>query len=439
MSLYGALFTGISGLNANSAALSATSNNIANVNTVGYKSDQAQFSSILTSVATPNSFAAGGVQATRQQNIDQQGLIQSSAASTDLAISGAGFFVTSRDQIPVNGSGQTLYTRAGSFRPDGSGYLRNSAGLYLLGWQLDQTGNLPANRANVSTINLNNLTGTAQPTTVMNLHANLQSSQTPSAAAATYVAGDMALGLPTPTTPDFERTIQVYDTQGGAQAVRLAFLKDTAANTWNYELIYDGNPLDVTTISLASGQLTFDANGTLLTPVSGDIPVTIPFDPATSGLNPQTITVGLGGAGQISGVTQFDSPSTIISSNVDGALFGGLTGVRVSEDGTLLAIFDNGVQREVFRLPVAIFANPNGLLASSGNSYMQSQDSGASSLLEAGTGGAGSIAGGALEASTVDLAKEFTDLITTQRAYSAATRIITTADDMLEELMRIKR
>jgi flagellar hook protein FlgE len=138
-------------------------------------------------------------------------------------------------------------------------------------------------------------------------------------------------------------------------------------------------------------------------------------------------------------VTQFDSPSTIISSNVDGALFGGLTGVRVSEDGTLLAIFDNGVQREVFRLPVAIFANPNGLLASSGNSYMQSQDSGASSLLEAGTGGAGALAGGALESSTVDLAKEFTDLITTQRAYSAATRIITTADDMLEELMRIKR
>lgn len=440
MSLYGALFTGISSMNANSAALSATSNNIANVNTVGYKNDQASFSSLMTTATSNTTFTAGGVQATRQQNIDQQGLIQGSAASTDLAISGNGFFAVTRDSLG-NGN-QTLYTRAGSFRPDGAGYLRNSAGLYLLGWRLDAHGNLPANRANVGTINLNDLTGTAEPTTNMTLKANLQSSQAVQAAAAAYNPTDNTNNMASGTvTPDFERTVQVYDTQGGAQQIRLGFIK-TGANTWQYEFMYAGNPANVTTAAdmpISYGTLTFNPDGTLASPSSGSIALTVPFDITTSGLNPQTINVGIGSSGQLSGVTQFDSASTIVSAGVDGALFGGLTGIKVSEDGTVLAIFDNGVQRKVFQLPIALFPNPNGLIQTSGNAYLQSQDSGAVGLTVAQTGGAGSISGNALESSTVDLAKEFTDLITTQRAYSAATRIITTADDMLEELMRIKR
>jgi flagellar hook protein FlgE len=440
MSLYGALFTGISSMNANSKALSATSNNIANVNTVGYKNDQASFSSLMSTATSNTTFSAGGVQATRQQNIDQQGLIQGSAASTDLAMSGNGFFAVTRDV--TGNANQTLYTRAGSFRPDGAGFLRNSAGLYILGWRLDAQGNLPANRADVGTINLNDLTGTAEPTTNMNLKANLQSSQAIQAATATYNPADNTNNMASGTvTPDFERTVQVYDTQGGAQQIRIGFLK-TAANTWQYELMYSGNPANVTTapdMPIGSGTLTFNADGTLATPATGSIAMTVPFDATTSGLNPQVINIGVGSSGQLSGVTQFDSPSTIVSAGVDGALFGGLTGVKVSEDGTVLAIFDNGVQRKVFQLPVAIFPNPNGLIQTSGNAYLQSQDSGAVGLTVAQTGGAGAISGNALESSTVDLAKEFTDLITTQRAYSAATRIITTSDDMLEELMRIKR
>src|SRR5262249_7068641 len=159
----------------------------------------------------------------------------------------------------------------------------------------------------------------------------------------------------------------------------------------------------------------------------------IPFDPTTSGLNPQTINVNLGTPGQISGVTQFDSASAIVSAGVNGALFGGLAGVSVGTDGTVVASFDNGVQRKVYQIPLAPFANPDGLTETTGNSYLQSQDSGAVSIKPPGVGGAGAINGSALESSTVDLAKEFTDLITTQRAYSAATRIITTADDMLQE------
>jgi flagellar hook protein FlgE len=151
------------------------------------------------------------------------------------------------------------------------------------------------------------------------------------------------------------------------------------------------------------------------------------------------VALNFGTANGADGVTQFDSPSTLISSRVNGALFGGLSGVRISEDGFLTALFDNGVQRQVYKLPLATFPNANGLAAITGNAFIRTDLSGNYSLLEAETGGAGSIASASLEASTVDLGKEFTDLITTQRAYSAATRIITTADQMLEELVRIKR
>jgi flagellar hook protein FlgE len=452
MSLYGALFTGISGLDAMSAALSATSNNIANVNTIGYKADSAIFSTLLTTNGDPSSFASGGVAANKVQNIDQQGLIQNAPSSTDLAISGSGFFAVSNTPTASSASGQTLYTRSGAFQPDSNGYLKNTSGLYLLGWQLNTDGSLPTNRADLVPINLNALTGTAQPTTQMDLHANLQSSQALNAAVtggtydATDPANNMAGGV---VTPDFSRTIQVYDTQGGAQQLTVNFLK-TAANQWNYEITYAGDPANLDAggagagvyPQIAAGQVTFNTDGTLATVdggTTGIAPIQIPFDVTTSGLDPQNINVNFGAPGQIDGITQFDSPSTLISSGVNGALFGGLSGVQVDDTGKVIAVFDNGVTRAVYQLPLATFANPNGLTAVNGNAYQQSNDSGVPSLVVAKTGGAGSISSSALESSTVDLATEFTNLITTQRAYSASARIITTADDMLQELLQIKR
>lgn len=435
MSLYGSLFTGISGLNAMSAALSATSNNIANVNTIGYKADSAIFSTLLTTNGDPRAFASGGVNANKVQGVSQQGLIQNAASSTDLAISGAGFFTVATTPTPSSTSTQTLYTRSGAFLPDANGFLKNTSNLYLMGWQLDSQGNLPTNRAALVPINLNALTGTAQPTTQMNLHINLQSSN---GIAAAYNPGDMASGT---VTPDFSRTIQVYDTQGGAQQLEVDFVK-TAANQWNYEIQYAGNAANVTgTNPIASGVLTFNTDGSLAQINGGTTSptVTIPFNTATSGLNPQNVTINFGSPGQITGVTQFDSPSTLISSGVDGALFGGLTGVQVDDTGKVIAVFDNGVNRAVYQLPLATFQNPNGLTAINGNAYQQSNDSGVPSLVVAKTAGSGSIASSALEASTVDLATEFTNLITTQRAYSASAKIITTADDMLQELMQVKR
>lgn len=438
MTLFAALFTGVSGLSATSQAIGVSSNNIANVNTTGYKASESQFSTLLATATDAGEFASGGVRFSSQQLVSRQGLLQNTGSATDLAISGNGFFTVTRGPDPAPQLGELLFTRAGSFAEDGAGFLRNSAGFYLQGWRLDAQGNLPANRNLIEPINLSDLTGTASPTTQIDLRANLQAS---AAVEAGYAAGDIAAGT---VTPAFERTLEFFDTQGGAQPIRLSFVK-TGSNEWAYEAIYDGDPADIGGAAnnpVGTGVITFNTDGTIANvdgqaPASGLDTITVPFDLAASGLGPQTIDVNFGTPGIADGLTQFESASTLISSNSDGALFGGITGVNVDEDGIVTALFDNGVRRPVFKLPLATFPNANGLAATSGSAFLQTDESGDLNLAEANLGGAGSVASSALEASTVDLAEEFTDLITTQRAYSASTRIITTADEMLAELTQV--
>ncbi len=444
MSLYGALFTGVSGLSAQSQALGIASNNIANVNTTGYKASFAEFTTLLASSTEAGSFSAGGVRAKAQAQIRQQGLIQGTESATDLAINGQGFFPVTESLIMDPQRTELLYTRAGQFTQDSDGFLRNASGYYLQGWRLDDTGALPGNRNDIEPINLSQLTGTASATTEINLRANLQASQAEYTAA--YAPGVAATNMTSGAiTPHFERTLEIFDTQGGAQPVRLSFLK-TSPNTWQYEASYEGDPTWVTTaagLPFQSGTVTFNSDGTIATPSVGSPPVAleainIPWS-AASGLAAQPIDLNFGVVGDPNGLTQFDSASTLISSGVNGALFGGLSGVSVDESGILSALFDNGVRREVFQLPVALFQNPDGLTAVNGNAFIRTDESGDVTLLEAIVGGAGTITANSLEASTVDLAGEFTDLITVQRAYSASTKIITTADQMLEEMIRIKR
>ena len=433
MSLYGALLTGVSSLGANGRALGVASNNIANINTVGYKASQAAFSTLLASSAGEGGFSSAGVAVGSKQILTRQGLLQASSSATDIAIAGNGFFMVVEDPAVANAA--LLYTRAGAFAPDADSYLRNTAGYYLMGWKLDDAGALPANRSELTPINLNALNGRAQATSALTLRANLKASET---AEAGYTTGDMTAGT---ITPDFERTIEVYDSQGGARPMKIAFVK-TTANTWAYEITYEGPAADIGGAGnnpVATGTLTFNADGSLKTPLTGAATVTIPWDTATTGLASQDVEVNFGTAGQANGVTQFDSPSTLLSAAVDGSLFGALTAISIDEEGYITAFFDNGLRQKVFKVPLATFPNANGLGAISGNAYTRTDESGAAAILEARTGGAGSIAGSSLETSTVDLAKEFTDLITTQRAYSAATRIITTSDEMLEELLRVKR
>ncbi|MGH6871824.1 MAG: flagellar hook protein FlgE [Rhizomicrobium sp.] len=442
MSLYGALMTGVAGLSANSEALSVASSNIANVNTVGYKTGEANFSTLLASAMGSGDVSSAGVVASVGQNVSQQGLLSSTGIATDLAISGNGFFVVSQTPAAAGTSQSQLYTRAGDFTPDADGDLRNSAGLYLMGWPLDANGAVPTNRNDMTAVNVNNLSGKAESTTTMNLQANLQAS---TAVTSGYTAGDMTAGT---ATPDFQRTINVYDSQGGTQPLQVSYLK-TGANTWSYEVSYQGdvNNLNPSTSSMiASGTMTFNTDGSLAsvvptgtTPASptGTADVTIPWDSSASGLAPQTISLDMGTVGGTDGVTQFDSASALVSSTVNGALFGSVSGVSIDSNGFVTAQFTNGLSQKIYKLPIATFTNPDGLSAVSGNAYQVSQQSGTPTIGEANTGGAGTIQSEALEGSTVDLATEFTNLITTQRAYEASTRIITTASDMLDQLLQM--
>ena len=433
MSLYGALYTGVAGLAANSRAMGTTATNIANINTVGYKGTKNEFSTLLASSSGVTSGATGGVKAVALPEITQQGDLSQTSSSTDLAISGQGFLVVTDSALTNPGVSELLYTRAGAFQKDANGNLRNAGGYYLQGWALDANGNIPTNASDMTLVSLGQVTGTAQSTTTATLRANLQSS---TVSVAGYTAGDMNSGT---VSPQFETSIEVYDSQGAARPIRLAFIK-SAANTWEYEAIYDGNAADIGGAGanpIATGTMTFNTDGTIATPATPPT-ITIPFV-VTSGLSPQDIDFNFGTAGVADGFTQFDTTSTLYGSTVNGTLFGGLNGVRVDERGYVVAQFNNGIEKRLYKLPVATFLNADGLGAINGNAYISTVDSGGASFKSAGIGGAGSVSGQALEQSTVDLAKEFSNMIVIQRAYSAASKIITTADEMLDELTRLKR
>jgi flagellar hook protein FlgE len=433
MSLYGALNIGVAGLNANSAALSATSSNIANVNTVGYKEATASFSTFLNAENGVGNNASAGVAVSIGQDITTQGLPTSTSSNTDLSISGNGFFVVASNS---DGTGTREYTRAGSFTPDVNGNLVNSAGLYLLGYKLDSAGNVPTDASALSLVNTSSISGAAQATSKLTIQANLQSGSTVDAA---YTAGQMTSGA---VAPDFTRTVNVYDSQGGSQPVTFSFIK-TAANTWSYEASYAGDSTNLTaTGPISEGTVAFNSDGTLAnvngaSPASGSVALTIPWKLSTSGLNPQTISLSLGTVGGSDGLTQADAPSVLNGTNIDGTPYGSVTGVTVATDGTVTAQFSNGLSQDVYKVPIATFTNPNGLGQVSGNAYAVTKSSGAANINLADSGTAGSIQSKSLEASTVDLATEFTNLITTQRAYSASARIITTADQMLQELEQL--
>lgn len=454
MSIYGAMMTGVAGLGAYSNALSVASANISNVNTVGYKTATSNFSTLLASASSAADPATAGVVSRSGQNVGVQGLLQPTSSPTDLAISGNGFFVVG--QTPSDTSSRA-YTRAGSFTPDPSGYLKNTAGLYLLGWKLDNNGTVPSDRNDMTPINVNSLSGKAEATTKMSVQINVKASTS-------IYSGSPAYDPTSPTSsmaggaiqPNFQRTINVYDSQGGSQPLQLSLLK-TGANTWSYEVTYQGDTAKLTTApdnllpaaNGGTGTIIFNSDGTLqsVTPTGagaptttdGTFPVTIPWDPATSGLQTQAIKIDLGTLNSSEGITQFDNASTMVSSTVNGALFGSLSGVTVGTDGVITAQFSNGLSQRVYKIPLATFANPDGLSETSGNAYLTSIASGSPTITEADLGGAGTLQSKNLEGSTVDLATEFTSLITTQRAYSAASKIVTTASTMLDDLLTMAR
>ena len=433
MSLYSALYAGVSGLSAQSSAMATVADNITNINTVGYKGVEAQFRSLVTDGTIVTSYSAGGVAAAPHAMISKQGLLQASSSTTDLGIDGAGFFVT---RSGINPTDQVAFTRAGSFRPDEEGFLRNSAGYYLQGWGLDNSGNY-VNTGNLSAltpVRVGELTGTATATTRLQMRANLQS--TTAAFTGAYAAGNMATGA---VPPAFSRSLDVFDAQGGPHRLNLSFIK-TAPNIWQAE-IYASPASDVTAANglLVSGTVAFNPDGSLNVAASSPalFGTITPVWINSAAADP--IQLELGTQNGLDGLTQFGSTSAMISSIVNGGLLGNVASIEVSKSGRLSAIFEDGTARELYQLPLATFPNPDGLTRLPGNGFSVSDGSGAPALNEPTVLGAGAISSGTLEGSTVDLAEEFTNMIRFQRAYSAASRIITTVDDMLQEVSNLKR
>ncbi|MEO1091034.1 MAG: flagellar hook protein FlgE [Pseudomonadota bacterium] len=451
MSLFGSLFSSVSGLTAQSKSLSMISDNVANVNTTAYRSAAPEFANMVTRSRASLSYSPGGVRAFTNYSMEKQGLIQSSASPTDVAISGNGLFVVNNK---ADGSGEQLYTRAGSFEPDYLGNLKTPAGFYLQGWVLDANENV-VDINSLDTVNVRQIQGVATATTSVDMGANLNVDDTTPptrVGGGAYVPGDMATWhanntAPTGTQPAFTREIRVYDSLGRSQPLTIGFLKTTTPNEWSMEIYADAAVVDATAHPsgrIATGTVTFNPNGTLatttITPEGGAAgdPVTVTWN-AASGAAVSTIDWSFGAPGSATGLTQFASPNNIAFVSQNGAEVGELNGVSIDQDGYVQASFTNGEIRKLYKLPVATFPNPGALDPRSGNVYAPTDLAGPYNLRFSGTGGAGTLTPSSLESSNVDIAEEFTKMIVSQRAYSASSKIISTADQMLDELIRIAR
>ena len=484
MSINSAFLAGVSGLSANSAALAAISQNIANVNTVGYKRTTGEFSTVMNSRTQGSGYSAGGVMATARHFTSQGGQLQRSTSNTDLGISGQGFFVVTERPENLEATDTRMFTRAGAFSVDNLGFLKNTAGLYLQGWPVDADGIIttdPSDLTRLSSINVGAVGGALEATSRVQLSANLRSSQAISAEAT-----DAALGPPGPNAynpatnsmamwdpqtnagvkPDFELTIPLSDSKGGQRTVALSFLKSTVPNQWFAEVRAVPASDVVTGAGLTNGQIrsglvAFTQDGRLDVAAMTALGANALFpDVATATLSFGASNSGAPGAGAVAwapglgidaqdvtfdlnaatgGLTQYDSPSVVQAVMTNGTAFGNLSEIKIDEAGLVTAVFDNSVTRTIAQIALATFPSPDNLSQTSGNAYTVTQASGTFNLKVAGTGGAGKIGSSQLEASTVDLSAEFTGLITTQRAYSASSKIITTADEMLAELISIKR
>lgn len=438
---FAALAAGVSGLQAFSEGVGVIADNITNVNTIGYKESRMRFSTLVTETSTSSTYSPGGVKTKTETLVSKAGLLQPSSNATDLSIDGAGFFIVKSATSAESAESEILFTRAGAFNEDREGFLQNTAGLYLMGWPLDSTGGLPNNKGALDElvpIKISGLTGQASATANVSMRANLQSSEAIDPA---YAVGNFATGAGLP--PAFTTNIEIFDSLGGSHLLTVSATK-TGVNEWAYE-IYADNPTDFDPVAhvngiIMQGTLNFNQDASIDLATSTFVPgnpPTITYNALTNGAAPQDLNFSFGSDGQTDGFTQYATQSTVISKAGDGAVFGNVVGVNIDSGGVMTALFDNGLSRKVFQLPIATFPNPDGLARKQGNAFGVSDFSGIFTMVEAGTAGGGTMSSNSLEGSTVDLANEFAELIKTQRAFSASTRIITTADEILTELTRI--
>jgi flagellar hook protein FlgE len=437
MSISASMNAGVLGLAANSTRLSAIADNLANAATVGYKRADVQFSTLVGAQSSARQYWAGGVLPTVRHLITDRGVIQTTSASTDFAISGRGFLPVVNTTTPGAVDAQQdqfLLTTAGSFRTDGDGFLRNSAGLYALGWRLNPDGTTaitnPARDGfqNLESINVTGINFVASPTTAIGFAANLP-------AQATEAGG---------TGDPFSMPVEYFDPVGNSERVTLQFTPTVpgagSSNEWTVQV------LDSASGGAAIGEFTITFNGT--GPNAGTLASVTPtlgaydaaagtFTVTTAAGEAMAITIGTPGSND--GLTQFAGGFTPTQVTKNGSAFATVADVELGEDGILSAVFTNGQRQPIYRIPLVDVVNPDGLTPVDGNAFRLSRESGAMYLWDAGDGPVGKTLGFSLELSTTDVAKELTSLIETQRAYSSNAKVIQTADEMLQETTNLKR
>lgn len=467
MSLTGTLLSGVAGLKAQTNAMAILSDNISNINTIGYKKSNATFSTLVVNSGASTTYSPGGVKSGRFALIDNQGVLQSSNRPLDVAVSGNGFFAVNTEG---DGTGEDLYTRAGQFHEDNQGRLVNSAGMFLMGWTLDQNGVI-SNINQLDPVSVGTLNGVAVDTTDVTIGANLDSTQTVGTGVAAdytgaFVAGNSVDDLASSTSPQFRRAIQVFDSLGTSHNLSMSFEK-VAAQQWGFVLhaetvseLTAANDIDGAAGStngiIGYGLLTFNGDGSLAsvatgttqpngtfyttpTGVADDITINWANGALASTIQFDIGTPGAVGTGLTDGLTQFASDYNVAFINQNGSAVGLRTGVSIDKDGYVIASFSNGATQRIYQIPITTFADPTALEARNGNAFAQTVASGSFNWRIANTGGSGRIEPSSLESSNADLGDEFSNMIVTQRAYSANAKTITTADEMLDELLRIKR
>ncbi len=435
MSLFGAMNTAISGLSAQSSAFGNISDNVANSQTIGYKRVDTNFIDYLTT-STPSQNDPGAVVTTPDYVNNVQGTITQTDNTLGLAIAGQGFFAVSEQNGEANNiptfNPQQFYSRAGDFQMDKNGFLVNSAGDYLNGWPVDP---------NTGVVNQNTLTPIQVTQTVYN----------------PVPTGNVTLSANLPATPansPIQSDLDVYNSLGKMHTVTLNWMQGSQ-NNWTVKI---NSPDDVNAADLGTADVTFGANG-VQSGTIGNLAVnaTDPGTVSTSSYAPntaatvsfttdfgtgsqQTIKLNLGTFGQTNGVTQYaGSTFNLRGVTQDGVPPGAFSSVSTQSNGNIVINYDNGQSRVIAQVPVITFNDPDALQRQNGQAFTASAGSGTPLAESAGTNGAGTLVIQSVESSNVDIATEFTKLIVAQQAYSANTKMVTTASQMLQQTIDMKQ
>lgn len=428
MGMSSALYSGVSGLNTNSQAMSVIGNNLANTNTVGFKGSRTVFADLLSSSINGSGGASQvgrGVNMSKVDQVFSQGTFESTESNLDVAIEGEGFFI-----LKEPGNETPYYSRAGAFRFDDNGYLINPEGYRVQGKEFELTDDTvlkPGDATDIQVAGTGLIQGLA--TNAMTLTTNLDSSEPEIA---------LAFDPADPATYNYSSSTQIYDSLGNPHLFTTYFTKtDAIAKTWDVNYSYEQDIVPApavapftTVISSAAPltTLTFDADG-ILTSAPIATTAVLDWNNGSNATTPLAITFD---------TTQFNSESVVISQDQNGYGAGNLTGVEIDPDGIVVASYSNGVQTNIAQLVLGKFVNPNGLSLAGSNLYNETTSSGPA---RTGLPGPelGKVFTNSLEQSNVDMGSEFVRMITVQRGFQANSKIITTVDELLGELINLKR